>query len=326
MKTTNGKSSLLPTIGKPIIRKANKLKYLMIGPPKWGKTTFFSGCPNVCLLAFEAGYSEVDCPKIVLTSWDRSYKAKREGWDEDEDGIMYTSATEVIEELEQHCPYDMVVIDTIDMATKMASDYYCKLANVEHPSEGGDYGRGWDLLQTRPIRLFYNRLVRLGIGVVAITHSTVKSDPDKFGKVKAKKETSLPGKVQHFIHTQSDVIMHGFFARRRKGQKDRDRYISFDGTDTLMAGIRLRKTYVPNKYIVTPPTRTDDSPPWKQWESFFINSPDAGRFAEKQFVKLYKGTDDESIPEDSVTEPEKENTNTKTNYVKKEARIETNRK
>lgn len=307
--------SLLPLTGRSIVRNPTKLKYLLIAPPKWGKTTFFSGVPGVVLLAFEAGYSDVDCPKVVLTCWDRPYKEKKLGWEVDDDGVVYCSATELIEEMESNCPYSLAIIDTLDMATKMASDYYCEKANVTHPSEGGDWGRGFDILQTRPIRMFYSRLVRLGIGVACITHSTEKVN-DKFAFGKVKRETSLPGKVQGFAHTQSDLIMHGFYSRRRQGQKDRDRFISFDGTDYLMAGTRIRKVYIPNKYIVTPPTRNDDSPPWKQWETFFTNNPDAGKLAEKQFVSLYRGRQDESI-EDELTE-----TTTKQNKVKDKAYVE----
>jgi AAA domain len=295
---------LLPLKGvvKPI--NPRKLKYLLIGEPKWGKTTFFSGCPNCCLLAFEAGYAEVDCPKVVITSWDRPYKEKKLGWDIDEDGIVYTSATEAVEEMENNCPYEMVIIDTIDIATKMASDYHCKIAGVDHPSEGGKYGRGWDILQTRPVRIFYNRLVKLGVGVAAITHTKEKVD-ERFSDSKPKKETSLPGGVQHFIHTQSDCIMHGMRARRRKGQRERDRYINFDGSSDLMAGTRIRKVYIPNKYIVDPPTRTDDSIPWKQWESFFTNNPTAGKAAEENFVRLYRGLDDEYLAAEQTEKKDK---------------------
>lgn len=298
-------SSILPLGSKPTVWRPERLKYMLIGPPKWGKTTFFSGCPDTCLLAFEAGYAEVDCPKVVITSWDRSFKERKLGWDQDEDGIVYTSAMELLEELENQCPYSMVVVDTIDMATKMASDHYCALAHVDHPSEGGDFGRGWDLLQTRPIRMFYNRLVKLGCGVAVITHSTEKgSDETRIMGGRPKKETSLPGGVQKFCHTQSDVIMHGFFSRKRRGNKDRDRMISFDGSDYLMAGTRIRKVYIPNKYIVTPPTAQSDNPPWKQWQSFFTNSPEAGQNAEREFVRLYVGVDDETTT--SVAKPTKE--------------------
>lgn len=101
--------------------------------------------------------------------------------------------------------------------------------------------------------------------------------------------------------------MHGFFARRRKGQRDRDRYITFDGNNELMAGTRIRKVYIPNKYIVTPPSRTDDSLPWQQWASFFTNSPEAGKLAEQEFVQLYRGTDDEHLLTEQVEKKDKLN-------------------
>jgi hypothetical protein len=196
-----------------------RLKYLLIAPPKWGKTTFAAGCPNAVLLAFEAGYAGAECPVVVMTDWDRPYKERAKGWREDEHGIVYTSAIEVLEELEKNCPYDMVIIDTADQLVKMASDHYCAAAKVEHPSDGGDYGRGYDLLQTSPVRKFYNRLVKLGAGVTAITHAKERSEKDKFGVERFRRETSLPSAIQSFMHAQSDVIMHGFFCRRRRGSE-----------------------------------------------------------------------------------------------------------
>jgi AAA domain len=297
--------TLLPLKAPKLILNPTKLKYLMIAPPKWGKTTLFSGCPNACLLAFEAGYSSAECPIIVITAWDRGHRERKEGWKEDETGVVYTSAIEVLEELEKNNPYDFLIIDTIDMATKLCADYHCELARVNHPSEGGDFGRGWDLLQTGPIRKFYNRLVKLGVGVAAITHVKEKVETDKFMQDRFRRETSLPSGVQQFIHAQSDVIMHGFFSRRRKGQRERDRYISFDGTNEVMAGTRIRKVYIPNKFIVDPPTRNDLTLPWKQWANFFVNNPSAGELAEKQFTILFEGRDDESLLEKQETKTEK---------------------
>jgi AAA domain len=305
----------LPLKVPKIALRPQGLKYLMIAPPKWGKTSFFSGCPKACILAFESGYSSAECPVIVPTHWDRSYKERKDGWGEDEQGVVYSSAMEIIEELERYNPYDVIIIDTIDQAVKLCSDYHCGVAKVNHPSEGGDYGRGWDLLQTGPIRKFYNRITKLGVGVVAITHCKERTEKDKFNNDRFRRETSLPGGVQQFIHAQSDVIMHGFFARRRKGQKERDRYISFDGTDEVMAGTRLRKVYIPNKYIVASPTRTDLSLPWKQWLSFFENNPEAGQTAEKDFIRIFEGTDDETLKKQENKTPhdqEEANTRTKT--------------
>jgi hypothetical protein len=314
-------NDLLPTKAPKLILDPSKLRYLVIAPPKWGKTTFFSGVPNACLLAFESGYASADCPIIVVTHWDRPYKERKEGWAEDETGVVYTSAMEVLEELERANPYDFVILDTIDMAVKLCSDYHCDLAKVNHPSEGGDFGRGWDLLQTAPIRRFYNRISKLGCGIAAITHAKEQMSKDRFAKDRFRRETSLPGGVQQFIHAQSDLIMHGFFGRRRKGFKDRDRYISFDGTDEVMAGTRIRQIYIPNKYVVTPPTFDDLTHPWKQWATFFVDSPEAGQRAEKEFIRLFEGVADETIEK---TQQQKHDTNKKESNDGRDAASKTN--
>ena len=271
-----------------------RLKMLLICPPKWGKTTFMAGCPNAVLLAFEAGYAGAECPVIVMTDWDRPYKERAKGWREDEHGIVYTSAMEALEELEKACPYEMIIIDTADQMVKMASDYHCALAKVEHPADGGDYGRGYDLLQTSPVRKFYNRLVRLGVGVAAITHAKERSEKDRFGQERFRRETSLPTGIQSFIHAQSDIIMAGFFGRRRRNKSERDRVVSFDGSNEIMAGTRIKQVKLPARWIVAPPTTEDLAAPWKQWENFFTDTPQAGKNAEAEFFKLAEGMDDET--------------------------------
>jgi AAA domain len=287
-------ANLLPTKPPRLILNPRKLRYLLCAPPKWGKTTFATGAPNSLLLAFEAGYASAECPIVVVTEWDRSYKERAKGWLQDDAGIVYTSALEVLEELERANPYEFIVIDTVDMLVKMASDHCCAAAKVEHPSDGGDYGRGYDLLQTTPVRRFYNRLTRIGCGIAAITHVKERTERDKFGVERYRRETTLPSAIQSFVHTQSDVIMHGFFGRRRRGQIDRDRIVSFDGTNEVMAGTRLRQVHVPNKYIVAPPTSESLDLPWQQWENFFTNSPQAGKDAEASYAKLLEGLDDET--------------------------------
>jgi hypothetical protein len=258
------------------------------------------------LLAFEAGYASAECPIVVVTEWDRAYKERQKGWLQDDAGIVYTSAIEVLEELERANPYEFIVIDTIDMLVKMASDHYCAAAKVEHPSDGGDYGRGYDLLQTTPVRRFYNRLTRIGCGIAAITHVKERTEKDKFGVERYRRETTLPGAIQSFVHTQSDIIMAGFFGRRRRGQIDRDRIISFDGTDEVMAGTRVRQVHIPRKYIVAPPTSENLDSPWRQWEEFFNDNPQAGKRAEADYAKLFEGLDDETTASNSNSKERRE--------------------
>jgi AAA domain-containing protein len=296
----------LPTTSPPSNLQPDKLKYLMIAPPKWGKSTLFAGCPGSVLLAFEAGYEQLRCPKIVMTKWDRSFKLRKLGPEQDERGIVYVSAMEAIEELEANNHYSLVIIDTVDEAVKLCSKYHCDIGKISHPSEGGDYGKGWQIYQTDPFRRFYNRIVKLGCGVAVITHSKERETEDRFKKKTIKKETSLPAGIQEFLYAQSDVIMYGQFGRKRLGNRKRDRYITFDSSSDTMTGTRITEVYLPDKYIVDPPAREDLTKPWKQWVSFFEDDPDAGQQAEKEFGRLIKGQEDESLTEE---EEEKENTN-----------------
>jgi hypothetical protein len=269
-----------------------RLKYLLLAPPKWGKTTFLAGCPSVLLLAFEEGHSFVECHKIVITNWYARIQERIPR--EDEQGIKYASALEVVEALEVYNPYKMIIIDTVDAAVKMCTDYECSAAKIAHPSDGGDYGKGWDLFQTAPFRRYYNRLVKLGVGVGCTSHIKESFEKNKFGQLQYRRDSTLPTGIQRFIHAQSDVIINGFFIddnlfrrvqKTRKGPIIRDRIVSFDGSDEVMAGTRITKIRIPNKYFVDSP-QLDIAAPWKQWANFFTHSPAAGEEAEKRFLSL----------------------------------------
>lgn len=285
-----------PTVihrGVPI---PHKLKYLLMAPPKWGKTSFFAGVPNALLLAFEEGHGDVSCYKVVINSWTVPLKDRGPVTD-DETGIRYASALEMADALEAYCPYSFIIIDTLDAASKMCTDWEIERAGLRHVSDGGDFGKGYDMYQTNPFRKFYNRLVKLGVGVGGTTHVKEEWKKNKYGIEEFRRETSLPGGIQRFVHAQADVIINGEFKRRRKGLHDRDRIISFDGTNEVMAGTRIKSVYLPVNYVPAPPTLENPDASWKQWVSFFEDSPNAGQQAEVEYNQLIHGKDDENIPE-----------------------------
>jgi hypothetical protein len=222
---------------------------------------------------------------------------------------MYASAIEVAEALEAHCPFDFIIIDTLDAASKMCTDYECDRAGLKHASDGGDYGKGFDVYQTNPFRRYYNRLIKLGCGVAGTTHVKEEWKKNKYGVEEFRRETSLPGGVQRFVHSQADVIINGSFGRRRKGKHDRDRIVSFDGTNEVMAGTRIKTVTLPVRYIPAAPSAEHPNAPWLQWVGFFENSPAAALEAEEEYNRLLQGKDDENIPEPTAekqteTEPQ----------------------
>jgi AAA domain-containing protein len=281
----------------------NRLKYLIMAPPKWGKTTLFAGVPNSLLLAFEEGHMFASTFKVVINGWDVPIR-DRGPMEDDETGIKYATAMEIVEALEVYNPFSFISIDTLDVLCKMCSEYECKKAGLQHPSDGGDWGKGWDLYQTAPVRRYYNRLAKLGVGVAAITHVKEEWKKDKFGVERYTRETSLPGGVQKFVHNTSDMILNGIWGRRRKGMHDRDRIISFDATNEIMAGTRVQGIYIPNKYVVDRPTEESPAASWLQLAEFFENSPAAGKAAEAQYNKFAPAR--EVANQDDNEEPESE--------------------
>jgi hypothetical protein len=233
---------------------------------------------------------------VVINAWQVSVK-ERGSYTDEETGIKYASALEIVEALEAYCPYDFIIIDTLDAASKMCSDWEIECAGLKHVSDGGDYGKGYDMYQTNPFRRFYNRIAKLGCGVAGTTHVKEEWKKSKYGVEEFRRETSLPAGIQRFIHAQADVIINGELKRRRKGMRDRDRMISFDGTNEVMAGTRIKSVYLPIKYIPAVPTLEHPDAPWLQWIRFFKESPTAGQEAENQYNQLIHGKDDENEPE-----------------------------
>lgn len=226
--------------------------------------------------------------KIIIDSW-----GKTEGPGVDGDGNTHMSMVEAVEAIVASDRFQFIVIDTADMAAKMCLDFHYKKFGVNHASEAGDYGKGWDLCLTQPFRQQVGQLMKSGRGILFITHTGVVTK--KIGNTEqSRQETTLPSQVQKFLHTQADLIVHGNFGKLRKGMRDRDRIISLDGTNEILAGSRVRGINMPKKYIVSP----DD--PWTQLESFFTD-PKAAAKAEEQFHNLVVLGKDESMTTETTS-------------------------
>lgn len=266
-------NEMLPSAPTKAPTDPRRLKYLTIAPPKWGKTTFGCSAPDSLLLACEEGHAFHETHKVIVDAWDKHREDR--GLGVDDDGNHHLSMVEAIDALMESDKFQFVIFDTADMAAKMCLDWHYKKMGVNHASDAGDYGKGWDLCLTQPFRQVVGRILKSGRGVMFITHTNVVTK--KIGKTEqSRAETTLPSQVQKFLHTQADVILHGSFGKKRKGLNDRDRIISLDGTNEILAGSRVRGINLPKKYIVDP----DD--PWGQWDSFF-HDPKAVVDAEKYF-------------------------------------------
>lgn len=253
---------MLPTKPRKAGHNPLSLVYLGISEPKWGKTTFFCDFPGAVLLAFERGFQFQQCPTIFIDKW---HDNKFEPYIDD-DGVMHMTMTQCTKTLVASDKYKFVVYDTADMASKKCSDHYLAKYGWQHAQDGGDFGRGYDIVQNTPFRQSIGAIMATGRGIAFTTHSQVNEPKaGKSGKVFAKKETTLPGGIYKFLHTQADIILHGSFGKRQPGNKYRDRIWQTENDEEVLAGNRAKGLYLPSKYIVDP------EKPYEQWAEFFVN-------------------------------------------------------
>lgn len=269
-------AALLPQ--KPTISRINPaaLVITVIAPPKWGKTRFFTSNPNSVLLAFEAGHGFQLGNKMIIDCWDAPTKREYEAWTDD-NGDKHMTFMQAIEVLEEFKKFDFVTIDTANMAGKMCADYYCQQGRVEHISDLGDWGKGFDKGQNNPFRIAMMRLLKTGRGLGFVCHTKLEIAKFTRGE-KARKEMLLPGGLKYFVESQSDIIMHGELGKRQPGNKLRDRIMVCEGDDDVLAGNRSN-AMLPERYIVSRQN------PWAQFQKFFTD-PKATEIAEKHFRKM----------------------------------------
>ncbi len=297
---TQEANELLPQETTKIISDPRRLKYLLIGMPKWGKTTFLCDIPDSILLAFEEGHAFHETYKIIIDEWDRPYAERKEGWIVDDDNNRHTGFIEAVEAICSSDRFQFVIMDTADMAAKMCLDYHYAKLGVSHAQDAGDYGKGWSLCLTQPFTKAVGKLMKSGRGIGFITHSQVISKT--IGKTAiSREETTLPSQIQKFLHTQADVIMHGKFGKHHKDRPDRDRVFILDGSNEILAGSRVRGILVPRRFVVDP------DHPWKQWAGFF-SDPKTVPVAEKEYERRLTRVDvDQALEEpDLVAGEEKE--------------------
>lgn len=251
---------LLPTKPRSKIPNPAALTYLGIAVPKWGKTTFFCDAPDSLLIAFERGFQFQNTPTVFIDVW---HDAKFEPYTDD-DGVVHMTMTQLKKVLVESDKYKFLTVDTADMAAKKCSDYYLQKHSWQHAQDGGDYGRGYDIVQNTPFRQMVGALLGTGRGMAFLTHQQINSTALQKGK-KAMKETTLPGGVYKFLHTQADIILHGSFGAKQKGNKYRDRIWQTEGDEETLAGSRCRELYLPARYVIDPER------PWAQWAEFFTN-------------------------------------------------------
>lgn len=196
---------------------------LFYGPPGVGKTTFVNELAN---------------QDVLFISTDRGSRhivAMREEVD------TYQDVLDVLDLLEApNAPkYDMVCIDHVDDFASAAEEYTLQELNIESLSQK-QWGQGWKQLKNN-IRHVISRLKKLGMGIVFISHETIKT-VKVHGIDREIIQPDMPKTAWKQIIPLVDVVGYcGFRAMKKGGKRVEERVIYTQPTESVYAKDRTQR-------------------------------------------------------------------------------------
>lgn len=206
----------LPTEKSAPTLSPDRVKALLYGPPKIGKSTFASQInpEHTLFVATEPGLGSLEVYEEPVTTW-AEFRAV---------------GAELAKDPKQ---FEVVVIDTVDELYRMCSDHVCAELGIKHPSDA-DYGKGWAAVADE-FRLRVGKLAGLGLGVWFVSHAEDREVKKKVG-TKTVTQPSLSGQARKFLVGFVDFI---FLATWEGDEEADERVLRTRGAEHHEAGGRV---------------------------------------------------------------------------------------
>ena len=159
---------------------------LVYGPVKIGKSSFCALSDSALFLATEAGLNHLNVYQIPIKTWED----------------LLAACAELV--VGKH-NFKTVVVDTLDNAYKMCSEYICEKHGIKHESDLG-YGKGFALVNTEFHRVL-NKLSLLPYGLFLISHTQEKEIEERTGKY-TRYMPNLPDKARKTVAGMCDMVLY----------------------------------------------------------------------------------------------------------------------
>jgi hypothetical protein len=180
-------SVALPTEASKPVTELGKQTILLYGSPKLGKSSFASKAPGSLFFECEPGLNHLEVFKVPTYSWE-----------------AFLEACKLVAKGDHN--FKTIVIDTVDNAFKMCSDYVCAKHGIEYEGDMG-HGKGWALVKNEWHRVL-TRLASLPYGLILISHAVDKTIETRTGEY-TKTQPSLPDRARNVVLGLVDIILYG---------------------------------------------------------------------------------------------------------------------
>lgn len=204
----------LPTEKTKIETDLSKYTIFIYGREKIGKTSLAAQFPDACFLMFEPGAKSLEIYRIDINSW--------------------TEFVEAIKLLKASKKFKTIVIDTVDIAFKYCSDYFCKKLAITHPSEE-DWGKAYAMIKDE-FQTWLSILSKLDRGIILLSHAQdreVKRLEGTFDQANPTLSKQGRGVVEPMV----DIWGYYFYLNK-------ERYLQIRGNEEVAAGCRLTENFI----------------------------------------------------------------------------------
>lgn len=172
------------------------VKMLLYAPPGTGKSVFAAHFPKPFFICTDGNYE-----------WLLDFGAKAE------DHININSFAE-FERIVQNdfAGYDTIVVDLLEDIYKWNEYEFCRKQKVDHLSDAGGYGKGWDITRTRMF-VACSKLLALPKNIIFLSHESSYNEKDRKGNEKTKYQPSnlLPEKFMIMLEGRLRYVLRARF-------------------------------------------------------------------------------------------------------------------
>lgn len=187
---------------------------LIFGEKKIGKTTLAAMFPDAMFLFFEPGGRGLRVYGSAIDTWE--------------------DARAALKALKKNEKFQTIVVDTADLAYKLAESWVCKDMGIDDPGDAA-YGKGW-----RAVRKEFERwitgLALCGKGLIVISHASAQEVEQADGESMSRVSPTMSKQAREIIDGMVDIwAYYGYEGRRR--------VLVIEGDDHVSAGHRLTERF-----------------------------------------------------------------------------------